>query len=491
MRRRHHARVGGEHARDVGVDLAEVGPEGSGERHGGGVRAAPAECRYVALARDALEAGDDRDDAFRERLTKAVAPHLEDACAGVGGVGDDAGLAAGEGGGGDAELGEGHAQQGHRYPLAGGEQHVELAPGADPAHVLGEAYEPVGRLAHGAHDDDDLGAASAACGPRGRRRHGCGRRRRPMSRRTSARRGSRSQATARPGDRSDPVRRSAVKTGAGCKSACRFSSVALRAHREEGAAACRARAKASRHPKKPQAASQHAPWASSSVVIAGGDHRHRLRRERRYEDGDDHYDHDFDDVHLHDDDNDLSAADDATAQHGRGDADVPACNGIDKARRALCRRLRRSASRRPRCGRRRSRPTSATSSRRCPPPPRSRRSTTSSSWPVQLLRRHGLLPCDQGLRRPGGAVTDADSNGATGKGYLKYGYPGYQFTGKRPPSSCSTKPQRTRLLPGRATWQWRTRGTFFRRERILLHPARWPDRAVARSTRSLATSSRV
>ena len=41
--------IGGEHARDVGVDLAAVGAEGGRERHGRRVRAAAAERRDVAL----------------------------------------------------------------------------------------------------------------------------------------------------------------------------------------------------------------------------------------------------------------------------------------------------------------------------------------------------------------------------------------------------------------------------------------------------------
>ena len=62
---RHDARVGREHAGHVGVDLARVGAERGGERHGGGVGAAPTEGRDLVLGRDTLEAGDDADLAVR------------------------------------------------------------------------------------------------------------------------------------------------------------------------------------------------------------------------------------------------------------------------------------------------------------------------------------------------------------------------------------------------------------------------------------------
>ena len=65
-RLRHDARVGGVDAVDVGVDVAAVGPDRAGDRHGAGVRAAAAERRDAAGRRlDALEAGDHGDLAAR------------------------------------------------------------------------------------------------------------------------------------------------------------------------------------------------------------------------------------------------------------------------------------------------------------------------------------------------------------------------------------------------------------------------------------------
>ena len=51
---------------DVGVDLADLGADGGGERDRGRVRAAAAERRHVLGGRDALEAGDE-DDARPRR----------------------------------------------------------------------------------------------------------------------------------------------------------------------------------------------------------------------------------------------------------------------------------------------------------------------------------------------------------------------------------------------------------------------------------------
>ena len=124
---RRDARVGREDAGDVGVDLADVGLEGRGQGDRGDVGPAAPQRRDVAVGRDALETRDDRDEPVVERLADAVGPHLEDLGAGVVGVGDDPGLGPGERRALHAAVGQRHAQQRHRDPLARGEQHVELA----------------------------------------------------------------------------------------------------------------------------------------------------------------------------------------------------------------------------------------------------------------------------------------------------------------------------------------------------------------------------
>ncbi len=66
---RHHARIGREHAVDVGVDLADVGAEGRGQGDRGRVGSPAAERRDVARAAvEALEPGDDGDRAGVEGL---------------------------------------------------------------------------------------------------------------------------------------------------------------------------------------------------------------------------------------------------------------------------------------------------------------------------------------------------------------------------------------------------------------------------------------
>ena len=122
-------RVGGEDAVDVGVDLADLGAERRGQGDGRGVGGAAAERGDVlGVLRDALEAGDDRDGALR-RARASIRPGVMSMilalpCARVG---DDAGLGAGERPGRVAEVGDRHREQRHRDPLAGGQQHVELA----------------------------------------------------------------------------------------------------------------------------------------------------------------------------------------------------------------------------------------------------------------------------------------------------------------------------------------------------------------------------
>ena len=81
LRLRHHARVGGVDAVDVGVDVAAVGLDRGGDRHRRGVGAAAAERGDAAgLLVDALEAGDHRDLlALLEALDQLGAVDVEDA----------------------------------------------------------------------------------------------------------------------------------------------------------------------------------------------------------------------------------------------------------------------------------------------------------------------------------------------------------------------------------------------------------------------------
>src|SRR4029453_2691960 len=71
-RARDDAWVGGEDAVDVRVDLAALGAERGGERHGRRVGAPPAQRRHLVRGRDALEACDEDDPALVERLVDAA-----------------------------------------------------------------------------------------------------------------------------------------------------------------------------------------------------------------------------------------------------------------------------------------------------------------------------------------------------------------------------------------------------------------------------------
>ena len=153
---RHDARVGGEDAVDVGVDLADVGLQRGGQRDGGGVRAAAAQRGDVlAVLADALEAGDQHDQALVERRPQPAGGDVDDLGVAVGAGGDHAGLRAGERPGLGAERLDGHRDQRVGDPLTRGQQHVHLPRGRGRADLPGQVEQVVGGVAHrGDHHDD-------------------------------------------------------------------------------------------------------------------------------------------------------------------------------------------------------------------------------------------------------------------------------------------------------------------------------------------------
>ena len=163
-------RVGAEDAGDVGVDLADAGVEGGGERDRGRVGAAPPQRGDVAaVGGDALEAGDEDDPVLLERLADAVGADVDDPRLRVGGVGDDPGLGAGQRDRLVAHVVDRHRAERAGDPLAGREQHVHLA-----GHRAARRSPAPGRPAR----------RSSCPAPRARRRPGC----RPRGRRRSGRR---------------------------------------------------------------------------------------------------------------------------------------------------------------------------------------------------------------------------------------------------------------------------------------------------------------
>ena len=157
---RHDARVGGEHAGDIGVDLADVGLQRLGQCRRREVTGPAAHRGDLAVGADPLKAGDDGDLALGERLAHAVAPDLDDLRLAVDRVGDDPDLAAGQADRLDPELGERHRHERRRHPLASREQHVHLSAGLGSRHAVGERDQVVGGLPHGADDHDDVVAVT-------------------------------------------------------------------------------------------------------------------------------------------------------------------------------------------------------------------------------------------------------------------------------------------------------------------------------------------
>ena len=153
--------IGGEHALDVGVDLADLGAEGGRHRHRGHVGATTAERRDVEVRRQALEAGEDHHVARLERLADPPGTDVDDPRGPVLGVGDDPGLRARVRRGLASPGVHGDREQGHRDPLARREEHVELSRLGDRRDPAREPHELVGGVAHRRDDRDDVVAGLA------------------------------------------------------------------------------------------------------------------------------------------------------------------------------------------------------------------------------------------------------------------------------------------------------------------------------------------
>jgi hypothetical protein len=150
------ARIGGVNAVDVSVDLALVGLERRGKRDAGRVRAAAAERGDTTVGRDALEAGDHRDDAGLAVLDQTRAIDLLDARLHMRRVGLDRHLPAGIRAALHAEFAERQRQQADRHLLAGRGDLVELALTAACVDRARELEQAIGFARHRRDDDDDL-----------------------------------------------------------------------------------------------------------------------------------------------------------------------------------------------------------------------------------------------------------------------------------------------------------------------------------------------
>ena len=112
----------------------------------------------AAVGAQALEPGHDDDLAVGQLGPDAGRVDVGDPGLAVAAVGADPGLGAGQADRRDAERVEGHRDERRALVLAGREEHVELARIGLVGDRGGEAEELVGRVAHRAHDDDEVGS---------------------------------------------------------------------------------------------------------------------------------------------------------------------------------------------------------------------------------------------------------------------------------------------------------------------------------------------
>ena len=171
----HMAGIGGEHAVHIGVDLAQVGPQGGGQRHGGGIGAAPAQGGDVVVLVQALEAGHDDDGLLIQLRQHALGVQPLDAGVSVDRVGAESGLPARQGDDRVAHGLDGHGTQRAGDLLAGGEEHIHLPLGTVGVDLGGLGDQVVGGIPlggkHGHHAvapavglGDDAGhVADAVC----------------------------------------------------------------------------------------------------------------------------------------------------------------------------------------------------------------------------------------------------------------------------------------------------------------------------------------
>ena len=140
----HMAGIGGEHAVHIGVDLAQISTEGSGQGHGGGVGTAPAQRGDVVVLVQTLEAGDDDDGLLIQLSQYTLGVQTLDAGVSVDGVGAESGLPARQRDDRIAHGLDGHGAQRAGDLFAGGEKHIHLSLGAVGVDLGGLGDQVVG-----------------------------------------------------------------------------------------------------------------------------------------------------------------------------------------------------------------------------------------------------------------------------------------------------------------------------------------------------------
>ena len=113
---------------------------------------------------DSLKPSNDRYCAFAQGLLDTSRRDVNDPCPTVRRVGNQASLRAGVGASFKTVVMDCHRKQGHRYPLSGGEQHVEFTSRRVRADLLRQINEVIGGVTHGGDHHDHFIAGPPGIG---------------------------------------------------------------------------------------------------------------------------------------------------------------------------------------------------------------------------------------------------------------------------------------------------------------------------------------
>ena len=155
-RSRHDPRIGRVDAVHVGIDIAAFGRQRRGQRHRGGIGAAPAQGGHPVARRDALKSGHHRDLPLAEAALDLA--HIEAPNAGraVDVVALDRQLPAEPRTRRYADVLQGHGEEAGGDLLAGRDHHVVLAQVLQGRGLARPVVEPVGGVGHRRDHDRDL-----------------------------------------------------------------------------------------------------------------------------------------------------------------------------------------------------------------------------------------------------------------------------------------------------------------------------------------------
>ena len=148
----------------VGINLAEIRVEHSGQGHRRGIGAAPAQGGDILILVEALEAGDDDNGVLVQLGQHPLRIDALDAGVAIGGVGAEARLPARQGDHRVAHGLDGHGAQGAGDLLAGGQQHIHLPLGGVGVDLRGLGNQIIRGVALGGEDRHDPVAPAVGLG---------------------------------------------------------------------------------------------------------------------------------------------------------------------------------------------------------------------------------------------------------------------------------------------------------------------------------------